>query len=71
MMLIQAYAGGEGKVRAHADEHASPAGIVEVDVVMDRPVLSNRINSLHPATLSLVHTGTAWHSNDYHGASET
>ena len=39
VMLVEADSGREGKVGTRANKHASPAGIVDVDVVMNNPTL--------------------------------
>jgi hypothetical protein len=39
VVLIEAHSGSKRKVWAQADEHSSPAGIVEVEVVLDDPAL--------------------------------
>jgi hypothetical protein len=41
VMLVQAYPSREGKVWTHPDEHSSPAGVVEVEVVLNDPALSH------------------------------
>ncbi len=41
MMLVEAHPRGEGEVRTRADEHTAPAGIVEVEVVLDDPSLTH------------------------------
>lgn len=40
-MLVEAHSRGKGKVRTQADEHTAPAGIVEVEVVLDDPALTH------------------------------
>ena len=39
VMLIQADTGSEGKVGAHSYEHPPPAGVVEIEIVLDDPTL--------------------------------
>jgi hypothetical protein len=39
VVLVQTEAGREGEIRAHADEHPAPAGIVHVEVVLHDPAL--------------------------------
>jgi len=39
VMLVEADPGGERKVGTHANKHASPAGIVDVNVVLNNPTL--------------------------------
>jgi hypothetical protein len=41
VMLVETDPRREGEVRAHANEHASPAGIVEVEVILDDPALGH------------------------------
>ena len=59
VMLVQADAGGKGQIRTQAHEHAPPAGIVEVEVVLHHPalcdlqmptILFRRANSRHDAS---------------------
>ena len=40
-MLIEADSGGEGKMRADADEHSSPAPIVDTEVVLNDPAVGD------------------------------
>src|SRR5262249_29948875 len=40
VVLVQADPSGKGKVRADAHEHSSPVAIVDVEVVLDDPALS-------------------------------
>jgi hypothetical protein len=39
VMLVDADPGREGEVETHANKHASPAGIVDIDVVLNDPTL--------------------------------
>ncbi len=39
MMLIQAYSGGERKVRTHANKHGPPVLVVEIEIVLIHPAL--------------------------------
>src|SRR5262249_40134910 len=39
VMLVEANPSREGKVGTHAKKHASPAGIVDVDIVLNDPTL--------------------------------
>ena len=39
MMLVEADPRREGKVRAHAHEHAAPAGVVEIEIILNDPAL--------------------------------
>ena len=54
MMLIEAYPSREGKIRAQANEHLSPAGIVQIEAVLDDPALCHL---KMPAILLLVAVG--------------
>jgi hypothetical protein len=54
VMLIQTYAGGEGKVWAHAHEHASPTGVVQIEVVVIDPAL---VHLQMPAIILFIAVG--------------
>ena len=54
VMLVQADTRREWKVGTHADEHSSPACVVDVEVVLDHPALDQL---QMPAIILLVTVG--------------
>jgi hypothetical protein len=69
MMLIQAYSGGERKVRTHADKHGPPVLVVEIEIVLIHPSLPSSIAGvllwflfvlLFSENLVVVHNRRGW-----------
>jgi hypothetical protein len=71
MMLIEADAGGEWKVRADAHEHPSPVPVIDVKVVLNDPALRDL---KMPSVRDLIADGNhdarrlARFEDDHHGA---
>jgi len=71
MMLIEADAGGEWKVRADAHEHPSPVPVIDVKVVLNDPALRDL---KMPSVRDLIADGNhdarrlARFEGDHHGA---